>query len=492
MDRLLAKLVVVTTSFVFIGGCSSSAPKRLVGGDAVLSAVSSDQSLVAVLTGTTRLATGAHLGQLEVVPASGAPPTILDARSSGGVFNRGTTLWFTGGVNVVSEGMPPSDHVYGALYVWTPALPAPVKVGDNVREYYPSQNGESCVFMDWAAPTIDAANTGTLVAVHAPSCGGEGCNALVLERDVTLAQTAWRIAADGEHVLATVRGATAADAGKVWLATMSAGQVQLLSPGVNARSAMMTPAGDTVAWVEGANEIHVMSSAGGEPTVITPAVPLLESASMIDAGSFIAKTRELATGPAALAKVTATATTPLPVQKPQQYFVSQAVPGTSDHFVFYSLATVAANGEPDLWMLDFAAAAAQPVALAAAVDNPIGSALAISDDGSAIEYLDNFDPVTRRGDEYVVPLTKPTRSLVATGVHNAAFIPGTTRLLYINGPDADTGAGVLTLLPSPTALPEVQSVGAVNFVDSRQSPARTWFTQTTGAPDDGVWYMPQP
>ena len=134
----------------------------------------------------------------------------------------------------------------------------------------------------------------------------------------------------------------------------------------------------------------------------------------------------------------------------------------------------------------------QPVALAGGVDNPIGSALALSDDGSIIEFLDNFDPVTRRGDEYVVPLAKPTRSLVGTGVHNAAFIPGTTRLLYINAPDANTGAGVLTVLPSPTALPEVQSVGAVNFVDSRQSPARTWFTQTTGAPDDGIWYMPQP
>ena len=210
MDRLLAKLVVAS-AFVVLSGCSSSAPKRLVGGDAVLSAVSSDQKWVAVLEGTTRLTSGVHIGQLQAVPTSGAPATILDARSSGGVFNRGTTLWFLGGVNVVSEGTPPSDHVYGALYVWTPALPAPVKIGNNVREYYPSQNGESCVFMDWATSTIDAANTGTLVAVHAPSCGGDGCNALVLDRDVTLAATAWRIASDGEHVLATVRGATAAD-----------------------------------------------------------------------------------------------------------------------------------------------------------------------------------------------------------------------------------------------------------------------------------------
>lgn len=487
MDRLLAAALVAA-----LVGCSSSAPKRLVGGDAVLSAVSYDQSWVAVLTGTTRLGTGAHLGQLEAVPTSGAPPKILDARSSGGVFNRGTTLWFIGGANVVSEGTPPSDHVYGALYVWSPSLPAPVKVGSNVREYYPSQNGQSCVFMDWAASTIDAANTGTLVAVHAPSCGGDGCSALVIARDVTLAQTTWRIAGDGEHVLATVRGAAATDPGSVWLATMSTGEVQSLSTGVNARSAMMTSAGDIVAWVEGANEIHVAALAGGAPTVIVPTAPLLDSATMINASSFVAKTRELATGPAALAEVTATATTPLPVAKPQEYFVSQAVPGKTDHYVFYSLATLAANGEPDLWMLDFAAANPQPVQLAGGVDNPIGSAMAISDDGTTIEYLDNFDPVTRRGDDYIVPLAMPARSLVATGVHNAAFIPSTTHLLYIAAPDADTGAGVLTLLPSPTALAEIQSVGAVNFVDTRQSPARTWYTQTTGAPDDGVWYMPQP
>jgi len=242
MDRLL----VVAASVIVIG-CGSPAPKRLVGGDAILSAVSFDQKWVAVLTGTTRLMTGAHVGQLEVVPMSGAPPTLLDTHSAGGVFNRGTTLWYLGGVNVVSEGTPPSDHVYGALYVWTPGLPAPVKVGNNVREYYPSQNGESCVFMDWANDTIDAANTGTLVAVHAPTCGATGCAALVIDRDVTLAQTAWRVASDGAHVLATVRGAAATDAGKVWLASMAAGQVQLVSSGVNARSPMMSAAGDTVA-----------------------------------------------------------------------------------------------------------------------------------------------------------------------------------------------------------------------------------------------------
>lgn len=484
MDRLLVALVVVA-------GCSSSAPREVVGG-AILSGVSADQKSLAVLTGATRLGTGGHVGALEIVPGGGGAAMTLDAHSSGGVFNRGTTLWYLGGVSVVSEGTPPFDHVYGALYVWTPPWGAPIKVGDNVRDYPVSQDGTSCVFMDWAQQTIDPANTAALVAVHAPSCAAGACSPLVLARDVTAAQTAMRIATDGKHVFATIRGATATDAGQVLLATMETGDVQLLSRGVNARAAMMTPDGATVAWAEGPNELHVMPSAGGEPTLLTTTSPILDGATMIDAGNFIVKVQENPTGPSALVRLSSAGQSPTLVQKAQQFFVSQAVAGVTDQWLFYSLATVASNGAPDLWLLDLAHAGAQPVALAAAVDSPIGSAVAFSDDGTTIEFFDNFDPVTRRGDQFVVPLAMPTRSLVAVGVHNAAFIPGTTRLLYIAAPDPASGAGVLTTLSSPTALADVQGVGAVNFANPREAPAHTWFTQLTGAADDGVWVMPQP
>jgi hypothetical protein len=486
MDRLLV------AASILIVGCSSPAPERLVGGDAVLSAVSADQKWVAVLTGATRLGTGAHVGTLELVPSSGGSAMTLDDHSSGGVFNRGTTLWYLGGVSVVSEGTPPSDHVYGALYVWTPQLGAPIKLGNDVREYSVSQDGSSCVFIDWSKPTVDAANTGTLTTVHAPSCTAAGCSPIVIADGVTLAATSWRLALDGVHVVATVRGAAATDPGQVVLVSHDSGRTQLLSTATDARAAMMTPAGDTVAWVEGENEIHVQATAGGPAAVIVPAAPIVDSAQMIDATSFIARTRELATGPAALAKVTAAATTALPIARPQQYFVSQSLPGTTDRYVFFQLATIAANGEPDLWMLDHTKPGAQPVQLAGGVDSPIAGAVGFSDDGTTIEYFDNFDPVTRRGDEYIVPLAQPTRSLVAVGVHNAAFIPGTTRLLYVNAPDPVTGAGVLSVLSSPTAIADILTVGVVNFADPRDRPARTWFTQTTGAPDDGVWSMPQP
>jgi hypothetical protein len=172
MDRLLA-----IAGALVIAGCSSPSPQRIVGGDAVLSAVSVDQKWVAVLTGATRLGTGAHVGTLEVVAASGGAPTTLDDHSSGGVFNRGTTLWYLGGVSVVSEGTPPSDHVYGALFVWTPQLGAPIKLGNDVRDYSVSQDGTTCVFFDWAKPTIDAANTGTLTTVHPPATRSPGSKA---------------------------------------------------------------------------------------------------------------------------------------------------------------------------------------------------------------------------------------------------------------------------------------------------------------------------
>jgi hypothetical protein len=486
MDRVLALALAVA-----VVGCSGPAPQRLVGGDAVLAGVSVAQKWVAVLTGATRLATGAHVGALRLVPTGGGAAVTLDGRSSGGVFNRGTTLWYLGGVTVVSEGTPATDHVYGALYVWTPSLAAPIKLADNVREYSVSQDGSTCVFIDWAQQTIDPANTGALAAAYAPSCSDGGCAPIAIASGVTAAASAWRLSLDGRRVLVTLRGAAATDPGQVLLIAADAGSTQRLSTGADARSAMMTPAGDTVAWVEGATEIHVMP-VGGAATVLVPSSPLLDSASMIDASSFIAKTRELATGPAALAKVTAAGTTPLAVQRPQQYFVSQAVAGKTDRYVFFQLATIAANGEPDLWLLDHTNPGAQPVQLGGGVDSPIAGAVGFSDDGSMIEYLDNFDPVTRRGDEYVAPLAMPTRSLVATGVHNAAFIPGSTRLMYIAAADAVTGAGVLSTLSSPTGLADIQSVGIVNFADPRDPPARTWFTQTTGAPDDGVWSMPQP
>jgi hypothetical protein len=486
MDRVLATLLLA-----LVGGCSSSAPARLVAGAAIFGGASSDQASVAVLTRTRRLMTGAHVGALEVVPTKGGAPVQLDPASNGGLFNRGTTLWYLGGVTVVSEGTPPSDHVYGALYVWSPSLAAPLKVGDNVREYYPSQDGSSCAFIDWAKQSVAADNSGTLYVVSAASCASGACDRLELGRDVTLAGTSWRLATDGAAVLATVRGATAADAGKVLLATPANGQVQLLSSGVNPRTAMMTPSGDTLAWVEGANEVHVFG-AGGATSILAPTSPLVDGATMIGAADFIVKTRELATGPAGMARLTAGGTTVLPVQRPQQYFVSQAVPGVTDRYVLYSLATIAANGEPDLWMLDLQNPSAQPVQLAAAVENPITAAVSFSDDGTLIHFFDNFDPVTRRGDEFVVPLAMPVRSLIAVGVHNAAFIPGTTRLLYVNAPDPDSGAGVLTMLPTLTAQPAVQDVGVVNFGDSRQPPARTWYTQATGSADDGVWSMPQP
>lgn len=495
MDRLLALALVA------VAGCSSSGPTRFVGGAAVLSAVSTDQKYVAILANPTRLTTGAHVGQLEAVPTSGQVPTNLNPQATAAVYDRGTALWFLGSrkdapLTVADEGTPAVTHVYGSLYVWTPTLGLPIEIGDNVRDFTLSQNGATVAFVDWTDRNDAPTNTGTLVVVTLASCGQDQCEKFAVASGITAAQAGWRVSNDGKYVLAIVRGAAATDAGKVVLLEPGTGGVHVLSTGVNPRSAMLQPTGETAAWVEGDNELHVVPTAMPVPenvTVLTPAAPILESARMVDAGDFVVATRQNPMGPASLARLSATGTTMLTLSGPPvDYFVSQAVPGQSDKYLFYSTTTSPASGEHDLWLLDMSTPEAQPVMLATAVDNPIASAVGFSDDGTTIEYFDNFDPVTRRGDEYVVPLAIPTRTLVALGVHNAAFIPGTTRLLYIAAPDATTGAGVLTLLPSPSAASAVQDVGIVNFVDSRNGPARTWYTLESGGGSDGVYYMPQP
>jgi len=480
-------------------GCSSG-PTKIVGGGAILTGVAADQGFAAVLTSPQRLSDGAYTGQLQAVPVAGGAAVTLDPDSSGGLYGRGEARGFLGGVTGIDEGPPATPHVYGGLYVWLPGLPAPAKVGNDVRELYLSQDGTTCVFMDWDQQTVAAGNTGKLVVVSSTTCGTGSCRPIVLGTGLTLAETSWRLSDDGKWLLATERGVGAADPGKALLVSPQTGQVQVLSTGAAVRSAMMTPTGTTAAWVEGANQIVAVPTASPTMTqTLATTQPLIESAVMVDAGTFVARTRDavgptgLGMGAAALVRVSSGGATTIPTQKaPLELFVSQHVAGQTSKYLFYALNVRADNGEHDLWMLDMSAATAQPVQLAQAVQTPIGLSVVFSDDGTAIHYLDNYDPTTRLGDEYTATLASPTRNLVATGIHAAAFMPGSTRLLYVNAPDAATGAGVLTLLPGSGQTPLIEGVGLVDFVNSRTTPLRTYYTQLSGGADDGVWYMRQP
>ena len=474
-----------------VGGCSSG-PKHVVGDGAVLSGVAADQRFVAVLAGTTRLSNGQRTGALEAAPVSGGKPVLLDPDSSGGLYARGSNLWFLGGITVVDEGSPtPTPHVYGKLMLWLPGLAAPAPVGSTVREPTVSENGATCVFMDWDQPSSAPGTTGKLVAVAAATCGAGSCAPVTLAGGVTGGQVAWRVSNDGRWVLATVRAAAPTAPGKVLLLDTQSGQLQTLSQAAAPRAPMMTPAGDTLAWVEGTNQLRVAAIANPTaPSTLTTAAPLIQSAAMIDAGTFVAKTRD-AGGGAALTRVSATGELPIPVAQPLEIFVSQAVPGQTSRYLFYSQAAQP-NGDQDLWLLDLDVAGAQPVQLAQAAAAPIGASVAFSDDGTAVRYLDAYDPTTRRGDLYVVTLASPTRNLVTSGIRQAAFVPSTTRLLYVDAPDPMTDVGVLTLLPAAGQPTKIEGVGLLNFADSRVSPLRTYFTQRTGGGDDGVWYMRQP
>jgi hypothetical protein len=473
-------------------GCSDG-QTRLASGNSVLVAVSYDQAWAAVLTDATRQSNGLHTGKLEVVPVEGGGAAVpLDDKSSGGLYNRGTALWYLGGVTIVNEGTPATPHAYGALYVWMPGMPVPAKVGNNVREFFPSQDGTACVFMDWSQQTIAATNTGKLVAASATACASGSCMPVTIASGITLSQASWRISSDGQLVFATIRGAGVTDPGKAVLVAPD-GNVQPLSTAVATRSAMMTPGGETVAWVEETNVLKVASSSSPDmPTKLAVDAPLIESAAMIDGGHFVLEVRDgTGVNPPRLVQVSATANTPLDAGTPLEIYVSQAALGTSNKYLLYSQ-SADPDGGRDLWLLDLTATGAQPIQLGVKVSLPLGESVLFSDDGTKLRFLDDYDATRRTGDVYVVSPAMPMRELVAVGLHQAAFLPGSTRFLYIGGPDPETGAGVLTLLPSLDKPPLVEGVGEVNFAASRTSPPRVYYTQHTGGGDDGVWYMSAP
>jgi hypothetical protein len=486
MDRLLALVLLVA-------GCAPAPPTLLAGGGAVLSTVAADQQYVAVLASSMTVP-GARIGALQAVPTAGGTPITLEPSSVGGTYNRGTTLWFLGSINVVTEGTTaaPVRSVYGVLRVWRPGMAAAATVGNDVREYYVSSDGSTCVFIDWDQPTTAATNTGKLVAVAASSCASGTCQPIVLATGITLAQAGWRISSDGKSVLAAVRGALPTDAGRVLLVSLESSRVQTLSTAVGTRLPMMTPAGDTIAWVEGTNRL-VVAGTPGPIQAFTTTSPNIESAVMVDAANFVVKTRE-APGPtgtlgaATFVKLSAAGEKPLPVPHPLELFLSQSAP----RYLFFSQNVDPNFGQHDLWLLDLVTANAQPVLLGGLVDTPVGGGIFFSDDASTIHFLDNYNPANRRGDDYVVTLAKPARSLVQSFGHNGGFIPGSTRYLYINAPDQTSNAGVLTLLPAVGQPTLIEGVGELNFVNTRAAPLRTYYTQSSGASDDGVWYMPRP
>jgi hypothetical protein len=383
--------------------------------------------------------------------------------------------------------MPALLRYYGSFNLWNAALGTPAKVGSTVRDYAVSQDSSTAVFLD--QDMASGTSTGKLMAISALACKAALCAPVTLATGVTPAQVGYRVSTDGKYVLALVRDVNPLNPGKVIVVTMPSGGMRTLSTGVQPRSAMMTPDGQTVAWVEGANEIAVADSASGVTVGITSSAPVTESAEMIDAGTYVTVDRALGKGATGtMNKVTATATTPLNIGHPDSYFVSQAVPGTTNKYLFYSLST-ATSGSGDLSMVDLTSRSFAPVPLGSAV---LGAGVNFSDDGTMVWYFDNYDPGSRIGDAWVVAPATPQKTLVASGLRACGFIPNTTRFLYVNAPDPNSGAGVLTLLSAVGRTPQVEQVGVVNFGNSRMSPLRTYYTQKSGTTTDGVWDMSQP
>jgi hypothetical protein len=475
-----------------LAACASP-PQKLVGDRALLVDVSSDQAWLALLTGDMRYPNGTYTGKLSIQPLGVGGSVTLDSSSSGGSFGRGRAFWFLGGVTIVHEGTPALPRYWGTLELWLPGLVTPFKVGSNVRDYSPSGDGSSAVF--WDATARSQAAPGKLMVVSASTCTTGSCVPLTLAENVLLSNVQWRISSDGKFVLAVIRGANPGDPGLALLVQPATGDVQVLSRAAGTRSPMMTPVGDAIAWVEGMNRIMTTPTSAPAPMLLATSAQFVESAAMLGAGDFVARARAVPApgmlGASSLVRVGPGGTSTLGMQKTNEIFVSQALPGVTTNFLFYSTAYNATNGVGDLWLLNLNRAG-KPLQLGINAVSPIVDGLRFSDDNSMIMWLANYSPAVRLGDLYATALATPAQNLVAASVYGGAFEVASTRILYINAPDQNSGAGVLTLLPAIGKPTLVEGVGLLNFVNTRSAPLRTYYTQRTGGSDDGIWSMLPP
>jgi hypothetical protein len=464
--RVLALLALAAC-----GGGTSPAAGPIVGG-AVLAGVSSDLATLATLAAAQRQTNGAFIGMLQLSPAAGGVARSLDANAAAATYARGTTLYYLAGATQVAEGSPVArPRSYGTLKAWLPSQPGPIVLGGTVGSFAVARNGSAVAFLDRA--TASSAATGTVKvwsttsAAPIPVASGVASATLV-------------VSDDGTRVLVAVPK-TDADPPKVLLVSFPGGTVQTLSTDASARSAMMSPDGATVAWVEAGNNLLVASGLGAPTTIAVAPGPssTLQAAEMVGATRFVAKVKVGDADPE-LYLISASAVTPLGIVAPIRFSVVPETPGdsvSSGRWLFFARTQDGVTGVEDLWLLDLASPSSPPVQLATATS---GSPT-FSDDGTAIRYLDDLDLDTGFGtlSRAALPGATPTR--VAAGVRAAAFEPGTDRLLYIADADVATGIGRLEMEGGGSAIP-----GVANFMQSRAEPA-LFYTQELGLASDGVY-----
>jgi hypothetical protein len=475
---------------------SSNGPRELVKDGAVLAGVSYDQKWVASMTGATRQPNGTWIGSLQVAPAAGGAPIVLDPMATAASFARGTTLYFLGGVTVAQEGTPALPRYYGKLEAWVPGQTAPIVLGGQVATANVAQSGASVVYIDQPMQGPDA--VGDVKAWSAASCSATGCAApITIATGVTSSKVVLRVDDDGGQIVVGVAkgGATTAS---IALVTFPAGTMQSISTDTNARTPQLSRDGATVSWLEKQNELHVLQTATptAVPEVLTIATasvpaPIVENAIMIDNADWVAKAKASSTATTAdLYMVTQAQTTPLGITNIQHFNVVDETPADttqSARWLFYSTMT-ATNGQDDLWLVDLMTPTAPAVQLAT-----VGAAVAASfnDDGTAIHFFDNYDPTTRTGDLYTMTLPGGTKTPVATGLRAAAWEPGTSRLAYLAAPDATTGVGALTIWDAGVSTGQVGFEHVANFAQSRTTPD-FYYTLEANGPTDGVYVTDKP
>ena len=468
-------------------GSDGDGTKEIVPGGADFAGVSVDQANVASFLGAQRQENGSFLGPLQVTPAAGGASHMLDGQATGVNWARGTTLYYLAGAEEVNEGTPARPRGYGALTAWIPAQASPIQLGAIVGAFTVSQDGSAVAFIDRSSASSSAPGT---LKVWSTSMCPSSCGAPITVAD-GVASAAIALSDDGQHVVLGVPKVGTSPP-QIVLVSFPGGAAQTLSSDATAHAAMLSADGATVAWVEGGN--HIISAATADPTqtqIVTvttddPTAPTVQSAIMADATHFVARVKTPGTSDPALYLVTADAVTPLGITAPVRFATVQQTPSdstASGRYLFYATAQDAETGAEDLWVADLQAPTAAPVELAVQTAGNPG----FSDDGTTIRFLENEDPGTGIGDLYVASLPGGAPVLVATGVRQSAFEPGTMTLLVQGDVDA-TGVGTLSSY-LVGAMPTTGRVipGVADFQVPRASGTAIYYTQALGTESDGVY-----
>jgi hypothetical protein len=437
---------------------------------ATLASVSQGQKYIAWYTGAAMLASGGTTGTLAVAPLPGMQPQMLDAGAFNAAFNHhGQVLLYS--TDQVASTDRNSNEIYGALHLWSPGMSggARLTAGYAILQAAPPDNSFVLIF-DGAKPTN--AQQGTVLLVRASDCSGASCGPVTLASSVAVHSMIASL--DGRWAAYVVRrGLPAMAQFETWLVSVPDGKVTMMGT----TSATLTPAlvpmaispdgalfACTAELAMAPLQLQVFSTASLQPVAWTPlpAGTNVIGLEWSDANTLLAR---VATVPGVIdGPILRTGAAPARASRlvpSARYFYVPYFPTGANRYLFVQ--TTDTNDVGDAQVYDLEAAMPAPLSLANATVSfrtEVAALPTLSDDLQTIRLFDQYDPATRAGRLTVASLPSGALSGIASGDGAAAFVPGSSTLLYIDQPDA-SNAGLLASWKAGTS--QDLAGGVANF-----------------------------